>query len=57
MYVALLVNPNIALLTASWHVGGIVEDIGPNVTVDWERGDRIAAFVHGGNNSQLDDGM
>ena len=57
MYVALLVIQRIALLMAHWHVGGVVEDIGPNVTVGWERGDRVAAFVHGGNNSQVDDGM
>ena len=57
MYVALLVIQMIALLMVDWHVGGVVEDIGPDVTVGWERGDRVAAFVHGGNNSQFDDGM
>lgn len=50
-------DPKNSLLIAGLHAGGIVEDIGPNTTVDWKKGDRIAAFVHGGNNSQFDDGM
>ena len=35
---------------------GVVEEIGPKVTKQWKKGDRIAAFVHGGNYNEPEDG-
>lgn len=34
-----------------------MEEIGPRVTKGWKKGDRIAAFVHGGNDTHPDDGI
>ncbi|CAK4001977.1 related to zinc-binding oxidoreductase [Lecanosticta acicola] len=36
--------------------GGVVEETGPGCGDHWKKGDRIAAFVHGGNVTQPDDG-
>ena len=35
---------------------GVVEEVGSKVTKSWQKGDRIAGFVHGGNASQPEDG-
>ncbi|KKA22159.1 Alcohol dehydrogenase [Rasamsonia emersonii CBS 393.64] len=35
---------------------GIVEEVGPNVTKDFKKGDRVAGFVHGGNYNNPEDG-
>jgi NADPH:quinone reductase-like Zn-dependent oxidoreductase len=35
---------------------GIVEEVGPKVTKDFKKGDRIAGFAHGGNYSNPEDG-
>ncbi|KXT03166.1 hypothetical protein AC579_4968 [Pseudocercospora musae] len=35
---------------------GVVEEIGPKVTKNWKKGDRIANFCHGGNETQPEDG-
>lgn len=35
----------------------MVLEIGKDVKKEWQVGDRIAAFVHGGNQSQKEDGM
>ncbi|QKX60958.1 uncharacterized protein TRUGW13939_08104 [Talaromyces rugulosus] len=35
---------------------GIVEEVGPNVSKPFEKGDHVAGFVHGCNISQLEDG-
>lgn len=35
---------------------GIIEQVGSAVTRDWKKGDRIATFVHGSNESQPEDG-
>lgn len=37
--------------------GGVIEEIGPKVSRGWKKGDRIATFVHGGNDSRQGDGM
>ena len=37
-------------------LGGIVEEVGPKVTKQWKKGDRIASFTHGGNESEPEDG-
>ncbi|KAK3369373.1 chaperonin 10-like protein [Lasiosphaeria ovina] len=42
--------------TSGCDFAGVVEEIGPKVTKAWKKGDRIAGFVHGGNQSQLEDG-
>ena len=34
-----------------------MEEIGPRVTKGWKKGDRIATFVHGGNDTHPDDGI
>ena len=34
-----------------------MEEIGPRVTKGWKKGDRIATFVHGGNDTRPDDGI
>lgn len=36
--------------------GGVVEEVGSQVTKSWKKGDRIAGFCHGGNESQFEDG-
>lgn len=36
--------------------GGVIEEVGPGVTKRWKKGDRIAAFVHGGNRTEPEDG-
>lgn len=36
--------------------GGVIEEIGPKVTKEWQKGDRVCGFVHGGNTSQHEDG-
>ena len=33
-----------------------MEEIGPKVTKGWTKGDRIATFAHGGNETQHEDG-
>ena len=35
---------------------GTVEEVGSGVTKPFKKGDRVFGFVHGGNNSQLEDG-
>ncbi|KJX96792.1 zinc-binding oxidoreductase ToxD like protein [Zymoseptoria brevis] len=35
---------------------GIVEEVGNGVTKTWKKGDRIAGFVHGGNEAEPEDG-
>ncbi|KAK5163348.1 uncharacterized protein LTR77_010721 [Saxophila tyrrhenica] len=35
---------------------GVIEEVGTNVSNDWKKGDRIAAFVHGGNDTHPEDG-
>ncbi|KAF2095446.1 putative zinc-binding oxidoreductase ToxD [Rhizodiscina lignyota] len=35
---------------------GIVEEIGPEVTKKFKKGDRVASFTHGGNNIEPEDG-
>ena len=35
----------------------MVLEIGDKVKKEWQVGDRIATFVHGGNQSQHEDGM
>ncbi|KAH8702484.1 putative alcohol dehydrogenase [Talaromyces proteolyticus] len=35
---------------------GVVEDIGPNVSKPFQKGDKVAGFVHGCNASNLEDG-
>ncbi|KAK0621027.1 putative zinc-binding oxidoreductase ToxD [Immersiella caudata] len=42
--------------TVGCDFAGVVEEVGPNVTKGWKKGDRIAAFTHGGNKVQTEDG-
>jgi hypothetical protein len=35
---------------------GVVEEVGPRVKKEWRKGDRIAAFVHGCNAVEPEDG-
>lgn len=35
----------------------MIEEVGSKVSKDWKKGDRIATFVHGGNDSRPEDGM
>ncbi|KAK4497713.1 hypothetical protein PRZ48_010366 [Zasmidium cellare] len=37
-------------------LGGVIEEIGSKVTKEWQKGDRVCGFVHGGNESQKEDG-
>lgn len=37
--------------------GGVIEEIGPKVTKEWQKGDRVCGFVHGGNETQPESGM
>jgi NADPH:quinone reductase-like Zn-dependent oxidoreductase len=39
------------------HAGGVVEEVGSGVMKEWKKGDRIAGFVHGGNEAEKEDGM
>jgi len=34
----------------------VIEEVGPAVSKSWKKGDRIAAFVHGGNPTEHEDG-
>ncbi|EME39478.1 toxD-like protein [Dothistroma septosporum NZE10] len=43
-------------VTLGADLSGVVEEIDPSCGAHFEKGDRIAAFVHGGNVSQPDDG-
>lgn len=38
-------------------LGGVIEEIGPKVTKEWQKGDRVCGFVHGGNETQPESGM
>lgn len=40
-----------------WMIGGTIEEVGPKVTKEWKKGDRVCGFVHGGNQTQPEDGM
>ncbi|MCJ1434762.1 hypothetical protein MMC27_004132 [Xylographa pallens] len=42
--------------TVGCDFAGVIEEVGPRVTKDWKKGDRIAAFVHGCNAVELEDG-
>lgn len=42
--------------TVGCDFAGVVEKVGPTVKKDWKKGDRIAAFVHGCNTVELEDG-
>ncbi|EME42459.1 hypothetical protein DOTSEDRAFT_134111 [Dothistroma septosporum NZE10] len=42
--------------TVGVDMSGMVLEIGDKVTKEWQVGDRIATFVHGGNESQKEDG-
>lgn len=35
---------------------GIVEEVGPKVTKEWKKGDRICGFTHGVNSAEPEDG-
>ena len=35
---------------------GTIEEVGKDVQREWKKGDRIATFIHGGNDSQPEDG-
>ncbi|KAF2160528.1 hypothetical protein M409DRAFT_70296 [Zasmidium cellare ATCC 36951] len=35
---------------------GVIEEIGPKVMKEWKKGDRVCGFVHGGNQTQREDG-
>ncbi|KAL1862211.1 hypothetical protein Plec18170_001036 [Paecilomyces lecythidis] len=35
---------------------GVIEEVGPNVVKPFKKGDRVAGFAHGANQSQLEDG-
>ncbi len=37
-------------------LGGVIEAVAAKVAADWKKGDRIAAFVHGGNDTHPEDG-
>ena len=43
-------------LTNVLGLGGVIQDIGADVSTSWREGDRIAAFVHGGNDTHPEDG-
>lgn len=43
-------------LRAGCDYAGIVEEVGPDVTKAFKKGDRIAGPTHGSNMSNLDDG-
>ncbi|OQD80001.1 hypothetical protein PENANT_c040G09921 [Penicillium antarcticum] len=42
--------------TSGCDFAGVVEQVGPAVTKNWKKGDRIAAFVHGCNATEIEDG-
>lgn len=35
---------------------GVVEEVGPKVTKEWKKGDRISGFTHGVNSAEPEDG-
>jgi len=42
--------------TVGCDFSGTVEEVGPKVTKEWKKGDRIAGFVHGVNSAEKEDG-
>jgi NADPH:quinone reductase-like Zn-dependent oxidoreductase len=42
--------------TAGCDFAGVVEEVGPKVSKNWKKGDRIAGFLHGSNAVEKDDG-
>ncbi|TKA27003.1 hypothetical protein B0A50_05194 [Salinomyces thailandicus] len=42
--------------TVGCDFAGTIEEIGPKVTKDWKKGDRIAGFAHGVNSADAEDG-
>ncbi|EAW20312.1 uncharacterized protein NFIA_099470 [Aspergillus fischeri NRRL 181] len=42
--------------TSGCDFSGVVEEVGPAVSKHWQKGDRLAAFVHGCNATELEDG-
>lgn len=42
--------------TVGCDFAGVVEEVGPKVTKNWKKGDRIAGMTHGVNPKEPDDG-
>lgn len=42
--------------TSGCDYSGVIEEVGSKVTKSWQKGDRVAGFVHGGNHSEPEDG-
>ena len=42
--------------TVGCDYSGVVEEVGSKVTKQWQKGDRIAGFVHGVNKTEPEDG-
>jgi NADPH:quinone reductase-like Zn-dependent oxidoreductase len=42
--------------TVGCDFAGIVEEVGPKVTKEWKKGDRICGFTHGVNSAEPEDG-
>lgn len=42
--------------TLGCDIAGVVEEVGGEVTKNFKKGDRVAGFVHGGNNFEPEDG-
>lgn len=42
--------------TVGCDFAGVVEEVGPKVTKEWKKGDRISGFTHGVNSAEPEDG-